>query len=529
MGDSTNESLYWTPQPGPQAEAFLCPADELFSGGERGGGKTQLIIGREVTGAQKYGIHWNGIIFRKKYKDFKEIRKDFDFLIANGLPARRIGGENQVNFIKYANGAVTTLAQAGSISAIEDWQGNAFTSVSIDEAQQFPYLTSMMSILKGCMRSAYGIVPKMLLTGNPGGPGASQIKEMFIPVEYGGNEDNPPEGRVHIVDVEQEDGTVATVSRVFIQLPLLENRILLDGDPGYVNRLRSITDSVLRSAWLDGRWDVHVGQAFGFGKHNILNEEIWPIPDYAPIYMTFDWGWGAPFSVQWWWVDGEGRVYMFHEWYGCQKNLPNKGIKLTDPEIAEGILEREQRMGVLGKVKKRLAGPDCFRNKPNYKGHGQGAATSDEFRAYCKRPEVIARYGERIELDLAKGDATRETKLRQFRTRIRQFDPNTLPMLMVYPHCKHFIRTVPSLVVDEVNPEEIEDFQEDHGFDASALLCNDMPIGIPEEHIHAEMERKKKQQQRAKLDEASLAALEEWEWTLEQLQNDEDSYDWLWD
>ena len=520
---------WWVPQPGPQAEAFLCPADELMSGGERGGGKTQLIIGREVIGAQQHGLHWNGIIFRKKYKDFKEIRLDFDRLISKGLPARRIGGENQVNFIKYQNGAVTTLAQAGSLSAVEDWQGNQFVHVSIDEAQQFPYLTAMMSVLKGSMRSPHGIAPRMLLTGNPGGPGASQIKEMFIPVEYGGNEDNPPEGRVHMVDVEQEDGTVGTISRVFIQLPLLENRILLDGDPGYLNRLRAIADSVLRAAWLDGRWDVHVGQAFNFGKHNILDEEIWPIPEHVPIYMTFDWGWGAPFSVQWWWVDGEGRIYMFHEWYGCQKNLPNKGIKLTDPEIAEGILEREQKMGILGRVKKRLAGPDCFKAKPNYKGHGQGAATSDEFRAYCKRPEVRSRYGEKVELDLRVGDATRETKLRQFRTRIRPLGPGIPSMLMVYPHCKHTIRTVPSLVVDEVNPEEIEDLQEDHCFDSMCHIVQEFPMGVSDDVIQAEIEQKKKKQQRARLDEASLAALDEWERTVEQLVDEEESCAWLLD
>jgi hypothetical protein len=32
-------TMAWVPNPGPQTQAFLCEADELFYGGEAGGGK----------------------------------------------------------------------------------------------------------------------------------------------------------------------------------------------------------------------------------------------------------------------------------------------------------------------------------------------------------------------------------------------------------------------------------------------------------------------------------------------------------
>lgn len=522
------KTIYWSPQIGPQTEAFLCPADEVMAGGERGGGKSSLIVGREVSGAQEHGHAWNGIIFRKKYKDFKELRIEFDRLIhVKGLPATRVGGENQVNFIKYRDGGSTTLAQAGSISAVEDWQGNQFTHVSIEEAQQFPYLTAMMSILKGSMRSPFGIRPRMLLTGNPGGPGASQIKNMFIPLHYGGDVDID-EGRVNWVEIEQSDGSVAKISRVFIQLPLTENRILLAGDPTYINRLKSIQNEALRAAWLDGRWDVFVGQAFNFSKANILEKPIWPIPKHAPIYMTFDWGFGAPFSVGWWWVDNDGRIYRFREWYGCQKAMPNLGLRITDPEIAEGMLEREKTWGILGHVNRRLAGRDCFRLKPNYKGGGQGMATADEFSEYCKRRDVQDRYGKDVELDLRPGDDTRETKIRQFRNRLVPPMPGELPMLMVYPECKDFIRTVPSLVNDEINPEDIEEHQEDHPYDDAAHICQDRPIGVTDQQIESMLSENKKRSRYEKLDTADRAALEEWETTLEQIELEPDVPSWLW-
>ena len=39
----------WIPNAGPQRNAFYCEADELFYGGQAGGGKTDLIIGLSLT------------------------------------------------------------------------------------------------------------------------------------------------------------------------------------------------------------------------------------------------------------------------------------------------------------------------------------------------------------------------------------------------------------------------------------------------------------------------------------------------
>lgn len=43
------KDLAWVPNPGPQTEAFFCEADELYYGGEVGGGKSDLVIGLALT------------------------------------------------------------------------------------------------------------------------------------------------------------------------------------------------------------------------------------------------------------------------------------------------------------------------------------------------------------------------------------------------------------------------------------------------------------------------------------------------
>ncbi|HBF43956.1 MAG TPA: Terminase-like family protein, partial [Desulfobacteraceae bacterium] len=66
-----------------------------------------------------------------------------------------------------------------------------------------------------------------------------------------------------------------------------------------------------------------IGQAFPFNYARHVIKPI-PIPQYAPIYMTFDWGYAKPFSFGWWWLDADNRLYRFAEWYGWNKT-PDEG------------------------------------------------------------------------------------------------------------------------------------------------------------------------------------------------------------
>ena len=50
--EGTKDQL-WVPNPGPQSEAFFCEADELFYGGQAGGGKSALACGLAVTEHQR--------------------------------------------------------------------------------------------------------------------------------------------------------------------------------------------------------------------------------------------------------------------------------------------------------------------------------------------------------------------------------------------------------------------------------------------------------------------------------------------
>lgn len=241
-------------------------------------------------------------------------------------------------------------------------------------------------------------------------------------------------------------------------------------DPAYWVMLNTLPEN-LRQAFRDGSWDIFQGQAFTFMRDTHCILPI-PIPAHAQIYTTFDWGFGAPFSWGWWWVDNDGRGYRFSEFYGWN-GTPNQGLRWEDSRIADEIIKRETELAKQYKIDFtqaiRKAGPDCFQKKPDYKGGGQGPSTA----------EIFASKG----IYLSPGDANRQLKLRQFRERLKipldaNGQQNGLPMLVAYNNCDQFIRTIPNIGTHKTKPEEIDDKGEDHMFDEACHFCMARPIAL---------------------------------------------------
>jgi hypothetical protein len=256
--------------------------------------------------------------------------------------------------------------------------------------------------------------------------------------------------------------------RCYIPALLHDNPTLTARDPEYIHRLDALPEPY-RTAYKDGNWNIFMGQAFSLSPEYHMTEPL-KIPQSAQIYTTFDWGFGAPFSWAWWWVDNDGRVYRFAEWYGWN-GTPNQGLRWEDSRVAEEIVRREAELskeyGIDFKRAIRRAGPDCFQKKPDYKGGGQGPSTA----------EVYAAHG----IYLSPGDADRKLKFRQFRERLRvprdvDGKQNGLPMLMAYSNCDNFFRTVPLIQTHKTNPEEIDDQGECHQVDDACHICMARPI-----------------------------------------------------
>lgn len=431
MGDG----FAWRPQAGPQLlaiEADWCT--ELFYGGARGGGKTDLLLGDFLQGVPEYGSAWRGIVFRQSMPELDDIiARSHEIYPQTGAE----WGEQKKTW-RWPNGAFLRLRQLEKTRDAGKYQGHAYSWIGWDELQRWPTLEAY-HFLKACLRSPHDVPKKRIRsTGNPGGVGHHAIKEYFI--------DPAPLG------FEPLDDPVSGHSKLFIPAKVEDNLILLAKDPGYVARLRSVGSPQLVKAWLEGDWSVITGAyypEFSTERHVCAPCQL---PKEWLRFAAIDWGSYRPFAVIWFAVsDGTwgpwpaNTLIAYREWYGGE--TANIGLKLPADVVAKQVKER-----TLEDIAYLVADPSMFKEDG-------GPSIGERFRqaGLPIRPADNSR--------LAGWDAVRQ--------RLRGDDRGA--RIVFFSTCSHAIRTVPALQHDESRPEDVNTEGDDHMPDAVRYGCMSRP------------------------------------------------------
>ena len=434
-------TIAWQPQQGPQHQLITCPnsIDERFYGGSRGGGKSDAMAGHAGLKSAKYGSGVRAVFFRREYPQLDAII-DRSKEIYGSIGATYAEQRKQWTF---PNGSTLRFRSLDTDARAEAYQGHSYTDVYFEELTNYPNPAPVMK-MKATLRSAEGIPCHFHATGNPGGPGHGWVKQRYI--------DPAPQGWKII----EEKGS----KRIFIPAKLSDNKLLMENDPQYVDRLKQTGSPELVRAWLEGDWDVVEGAFFECWRPDKHVIEPFAIPDYWMKFRAFDWGSVSPFSIGWWAVsDGsevDGRVYprgaliRYREWYGAKE--ANVGLKLTNEAIARGIKQRESENIVYG-----VADPSIF--------IVQGGPSIAEQMA---KEGVLWR----------KADNRRVGKLgamsgwAEMRSRMIGEDK---PMIYCFNTCVDSIRTIPSLPHDPQRPEDLDTHSEDHAADEWRYACMSRP------------------------------------------------------
>src|SRR5690606_17344309 len=100
---------------------------------------------------------------------------------------------------------------------------------------------------------------------------------------------------------------------VFIPSKVQNNRLLLQNDPDYINRLYLVGSAELVKAWLEGDWNAIEGAYFGEWNSALHVLSPFDIPAHWARLHSFDWGSAKPFSWGEWAIASEeyrvqGRV-----------------------------------------------------------------------------------------------------------------------------------------------------------------------------------------------------------------------------
>jgi hypothetical protein len=493
---TANVALDYRPQP-KQAMLHNCPANEVLYGGAAGPGKSHalrydgLMLAMLIPGLQIY-------LFRRTYPELE--RNHILYILSEWGNRYGTWNSGKKRYV-LPNGSVIHACHAQHERDVLLYHGAEIHYLIIDELTtfsewQYVYLRNRVRCTLEIPARFQHKVPGIACGSNPGGPGHEFCKRTWVdfcritaaqaevakatgmPVyEHRTHRDST---MIHY-SVKQASRADGGMLRAYIPGLLQDNQILMDRDPGYIDRVRAMPEPY-RSAYLDGDWEIFIGQAFNFSRaHHVCHDH--PVPAYAPLYFTFDWGFAKPYSCGWWYVDADGRLYRFAELYGWS-GTPDMGLRQTDSEIAEQVIAREVQLGLRNEAGQwtsrhivRLSDPTCFNKKPDYKGGGQGPSTAEVWAAK--------------DLILQPGDPSRQLKVRQFHERLRVPLDGAAPMLMVFESCKQFIRTIALLQQDEHDPEDVDTKMEDHVYDEAAHVCMARPMSLqlPKQKLNSYAQR----------------------------------------
>ena len=433
------------------------PANEILFGGAAGPGKSHAL--------RQEAARWCGRIpnlhvylFRRT---FPELEKTHILKSLEEFPRSHARYcESPKRRWEWWNGSKLFFCHCQHEKDVFDFQGAEIHLLLIDELTHFSEF--QYDYLRGRVRCTLAVpakwahkIPGIVCASNPGGLGHQWVKRRWVTFA------DP-------MECKRAPAIEGGMLRQYIPAVLEDNPTLLARDPGYEARLDGLPEPY-RTAYRQGRWDVFAGQMFAFDEKYHVIDPL-PIPDGAPMMMTYDYGFGKPYSIGWWWWDEDGRLYRVSEIYGCAEGQIDVGLRQTDEEVVEIVKAHEEANGYRGRPMVRLCDPTCFNQKPRYVGGGQGPSTA----------EVWARMG----LRLRPADANRRLKIRQFHARLRlKFAPAggpllEPPMLLVYRGCEAFRRTIPALSADLSDPEDVDTKQEDHCYDEAAQACMARPLSM---------------------------------------------------
>lgn len=441
----------------PQKEALITPANEVLYGGALGGGKSHLLRVATIV----YSVEIPGLVSYLFRRTFKEVLANHIHTPGGYLEMLKdlidcgdvIFSKSDYSFTFY-NGSRIQLAHSQYESDVYSHQGAQIGFLGVDEATHFSPM--MIRFLRSRVRLGAlkvpdkwkGLFPRILYTANPGNIGHMYFKSQFV-----------DHGAYKVFDAPEDEGGMR---RVYVPARLTDNKVLLENDPAYADRVKGLGDTAMVTAMLTGDWEsLSVGGLSDVWRTSIHVVDNFNIPVTWKITRGYDYGYSAPAATLWFAeADGEefkdaegnicwvpaGTIFVIDELYFVNKRF--EGLKLSGLQQGERIHRYEVEQ-INGMVHPGPADNSIF----NREG---GPSIADNM---ATNGVIFTRSN--------KSPGSRVLGLQLIRSRLYASTqrPMEKPGLFVFRSCFHTIRTLPNLSNDDKNIEDISTMQEDHIYD----------------------------------------------------------------
>ena len=421
------QSLRALINPTPRQEEFLQATDTYkypLYGGAKAGGKSYILRWALIRKLVKWAVQGHlGVRVMLCCEDYPSLKDRQVTKIEKEFP-KWLGtlSNSQIEGLSFKlkpeyGGGILALRNLDDPSK---YASSEFAVVAIDETtkNQREVFDQLRSIVRW---------PGIEDTGlwgatNPGGIGHAWVKKLWIDRDFDPIQD-PPESQFYFVK----------------SLPLDNPH----NAEAYLKELASLPEK-LRKAYWDGNWDVFEGQFFTIWDRQKHIIEPYTLAPTFKRFRAYDYGHENPACCLWGAVDYDGNVWIYREKYwpkGHKVDVDKQGeeiVRLSEGETYEFSVADPAIFASTGIVDPR---------------GGQTIA------------ETFARHG-----IIWLPASNRRVDGWSLMNKYLYWDERTAPKLRYFSTCKDSIRTIPSLVHDELHPEDVDTDGEDHAADTIRYL-----------------------------------------------------------
>lgn len=471
-----------------QALAHASPADELLYGGAAFGGKSEFLVHEGIATCLMFP-GCEVAIFRRTRG---ELDASIVLRLLRYLP-RSIAKYNDAKkrFVFY-NGSILWLCYCDNENDVFRYQSNEWILLLIDQVEQFT--RSMVLYLFSRVRSARGYPCKIRLSANPGNRGHGWLKERYItpPPEVLGERPLPASGDIWRPLPNPDLADDKPLSRQFIQARMTDNVPGMLADPDYVARIRANPNETTRRMLEDGDWDVFEGQMFGMWRASkfvtskdedllgaglevgttlpwhVIPDAHWRPPTNVHVFGSVDYGYGNPWSGHFHAAMPDGHIVTFKEFYATKVRDVQQAERIRD-WISREWAEQKERRQPPWEIP-YIVGDIPFGSRME---HGLAKSCFEVYEDVLGIP-----LGLNIQL-AAKGAGSRKARVQRTIGALSAH-VDGFPNWQITTACPNLIRTLPELVVDPDDPDDIlhgvgNKKQEDHAYDDASTFLSSRP------------------------------------------------------
>lgn len=328
----------------------------------------------------------------------------------------------QAGQCRFKNGSVIECGHLEDEAAVQKYLSAEYDLIILEEAVQYKP-DAIMELMSRARTSNERVKelggPWVWALTNPGGPSHHLLESLFI-------------------EKEPDTETYPAMAKFYNPTEWSHVHTTLDDNPYIAEDYAAIALSGLRKTRYaqlrHGDWSAADGaffECFGKKTHSQHVELNAPIDG---VIEGMDWGYSSPGC----WVAvahiGDGHWHVIGEW---------KFKGLTPEQVADGIKDRRRELGI-GHVSYTVGDPAMFS-----KHRGESIA------------ETMGRCGVSIRPGINERELGWMRLMAAFQTA-----PDGRPWLTYEPSCTYSLRSIPALLADKNNPEDVDTKLDDHAADA---------------------------------------------------------------